>query len=63
VLSFEKKRLGKKVDERTIVEAVEDAFEKEKLFPSVHGSSEYKMAILPIVLRDCVMKAFERTRG
>jgi len=62
-LSFEKKLLGKKVDERTIVEAVEDAFEKEKLFPSVHGSSEYKMAILPIVLRDCVMKAFERTRG
>ncbi len=61
--AFEKKLLGKQVDEKAIMEAAEDAFEKEKLFPSVHGSSEYKMAILPIVLRDCVLKAYERIRG
>jgi CO/xanthine dehydrogenase FAD-binding subunit len=60
--SLEKKLLGKNIDEKTIVSAVEDVFEKEKLFPSVHGSSEYKMAILPIVLRDCILKALDRAK-
>jgi len=60
--NFEKKLLGKRVDERTIMEAAEEAFEKEKLFPSVHGSSEYKMELLPIVLRDCILKAYERKK-
>jgi len=59
-LNFEKRMVGKKVDENLIMEAAREAFGKEKLFPSVHGSSEYKMEILPIVLRDCVMKAYAR---
>jgi carbon-monoxide dehydrogenase medium subunit len=59
-LEFEKKLTGKRPDEKIIVDAAEDAFSKEKLLPSVHGSSEYKMAVLPIVLRDCVMEANKR---
>jgi CO/xanthine dehydrogenase FAD-binding subunit len=60
-LNLEKRLLGKTVDENTILSAAEDAFEKEKLFPSIHGSSEYKRAVLPIVIRDCIIKAFKRT--
>jgi CO/xanthine dehydrogenase FAD-binding subunit len=59
-LNFEKRMMGKELDENLITAAAREAFGKEKLFPSVHGSSEYKMELLPIVLRDCVMKAFER---
>jgi len=61
VPNFEKKLLGKRVEERTIVEAAESTIAREKLFPSVHGSSEYKAAVLPIVLRDCIMKAYQRS--
>jgi aerobic carbon-monoxide dehydrogenase medium subunit len=61
-LGFEKKMIGKVPEEGAILDAAEDAFQKEKLLPSVHGSSEYKMALIPIILRDCVLKASERTR-
>jgi CO/xanthine dehydrogenase FAD-binding subunit len=60
-LNLEKRLLGKSIDEKTILSAAEDAFEKERLFPSVHGSSEYKRAVLPIVIRDCIINAFKRT--
>lgn len=59
-LDLEKKLLGKVLDDRIIMKAVEDSFENEKLLPSVHGSSEYKLAVLPVVLRDCIMKAVNR---
>lgn len=60
-LNFEKKLIGKRPDERIIIEAAEDVFEKEKLLPSVHGSSEYKKALVPVILRDCILKALQRT--
>ncbi len=59
-LNFERKLLGKLLDEKTVMEAAEVAFEKEKLLPSIHGSAGYKMAVLPIVLRDVVLKAYQR---
>jgi len=59
--NFEEKLLGKRIDEKTVIEAAKDAFEKEKLLPSVHGSADYKMAILPIALRDCILKAYQRS--
>lgn len=59
-VNFEKKLAGKSLDEKLVTEAAEDSFDKEKLLPSVHGSSDYKMAVLPVILRDCVMKAYER---
>ena len=62
-VNFEKKLLGKRIDHESIIDAVEDTFENEKLLPSVHGSSEYKRAVLPVILRDCVMKAYERRRS
>jgi CO/xanthine dehydrogenase FAD-binding subunit len=61
-LNFEKRILGKQVDEKLLLQAAEDSFEKEKLLPSVHGSSEYKIAVVPIVLRDCVIKAYLRAK-
>ena len=60
--AFENKLVGKRIAAETVIEAAENAFEKEKLLPSVHGSSDYKMSILPIVLRDCVLKACERAK-
>ena len=60
--NFEKRLVGKSIDPDLVIEAGEEAFKKEILLPSVHGSSEYKMAVLPIVLRDCVMRALERTK-
>ncbi len=61
-VSLEKRLTGKQPDEKLIMEAAEDSFEKEPLLPSVHGSAEYKMAVLPIVIRDCVMKAYHRAK-
>jgi CO/xanthine dehydrogenase FAD-binding subunit len=57
----EKKLLGKVPDERTILDAARSAFSKTNLLPSVHGSNEYKHELLPIIVRDCVMKAYERS--
>jgi len=61
-VSFEKRIQGKQLDEKLLLQAAVDSFEKEKLLPSVHGSSEYKIAVLPVVLRDCVMKAYLRAK-
>ncbi len=58
---FEKKLLGKIPDESSIRDAVESEFSKARLLPSVHGSSKYKLALLPVVLRDCIMKAYNRS--
>ena len=58
---FERKLLGKVPDERTIFEAAQSSFSKSNFLPSVHGSNEYKHAVLPVVLRDCIMKAYKRT--
>jgi CO/xanthine dehydrogenase FAD-binding subunit len=57
--AFEKKMLRKPVEEEAIFQAAK-ALQDEKLLPYVHGSSEYKHQILPIILRDCIMKAKER---
>ncbi len=59
-LEFENRLLGKSLDEKSITSAAEFSFSMEDFLPSVHGSNEYKHAILPVVLRDCVMKASER---
>ncbi|MDG6994517.1 MAG: FAD binding domain-containing protein [Nitrososphaerota archaeon] len=59
---FEKKLLGKVPDERSISDAAQSSFSKSNFLPSVHGSNEYKHAILPVVLRDCIMKAYRRAR-
>jgi len=58
---FERKIVGKVPDQEVIFEAARNSFSKSNFLPSVHGSSEYKREVLPIVLRDCIMKAFERT--
>jgi carbon-monoxide dehydrogenase medium subunit len=57
----EKKLVGKVPNEEIIQDAVLSSFSKVNLLPSVHGSNEYKHAILPVVVRDCVMKAYERS--
>jgi CO/xanthine dehydrogenase FAD-binding subunit len=61
VSEFEKKLLGKVPEERDINEAARSSFSKSNFLPSVHGSNEYKHALLPVVLRDCVMKAYKRS--
>ena len=58
---FEKKLLGKIPEERDINDAARSSFSKSNFLPSVHGSNEYKHALLPVVLRDCIMKAYERS--
>jgi CO/xanthine dehydrogenase FAD-binding subunit len=58
---FERKILGKNFDEKLVMSAAESSFSKEDFLPSVHGSNEYKHAVLPVVLRDCFMKAHNRT--
>jgi aerobic carbon-monoxide dehydrogenase medium subunit len=61
--NLEKRLQGKQPEEKALVQAAEAAFEKEKLLlPSVHGSREYKLAVLPVVLRDCVMRAYKRAQ-
>lgn len=59
----EKKLLDKVPNEQTILEAARSNFAKSNLLPSVHGSNDYKHALLPIVVRDCVMKAYERSQA
>ncbi|HKW04275.1 MAG TPA: FAD binding domain-containing protein [Nitrososphaerales archaeon] len=59
-IEFEKRLWSKIPDEKMIIAAAEASFAKLNLLPSVHGSSDYKKAILPIILRDCLMKAYER---
>lgn len=59
---FEKRVLGSVPDEKNIFEAAQSSFSKSNFLPSVHGSSDYKRAILPVVLRDCIMKAYGRKR-
>ena len=58
---FERKLLGKVPEERDIFDAARSSFSKSNFLPSVHGSNEYKHALLPVVLRDCVMKAYKRS--
>jgi aerobic carbon-monoxide dehydrogenase medium subunit len=62
---IEKKLVGKKsIDERTIIETAKAMFSKNtNLLPSVHGSSEYKRGILPIIIRDCFNKAYARANA
>jgi CO/xanthine dehydrogenase FAD-binding subunit len=58
---LEKKLLGKVPEEKTIMEATREIFSKRvNLLPSVHGSSSYKKEILPVVIRDCLGKAYSR---
>ncbi|MDA4114890.1 MAG: FAD binding domain-containing protein [Thaumarchaeota archaeon] len=57
---LEKRLRGRTLDERSIMEAAKASFEEKELLPSVHGSKEYKFAILPVVLRDCILKAQAR---
>ena len=60
-IEFEKKLVGKSdLDETMIFDAAAASFTKESFLPSVHGSSEYKHAILPVLLRDCTLKAIDR---
>ena len=59
-IEFEKRLLSKIPDVKLIMEAAEASFAKLNLLPSVHGSSDYKKAILPVILRDCLMKAYDR---
>lgn len=61
-LEVESKLSGQIPEEQTIQDAVKFSFSKTNLLPSVHGSNEYKHAILPVVVRDCVMKAYKRSR-
>jgi aerobic carbon-monoxide dehydrogenase medium subunit len=62
-LELERKLLGKAPnDESAIIETVENSFSKTNFLPSVHGSNEYKHAIVPIVIRDCIFKAYERCK-
>ena len=58
---FEKKLLGKVPEEKDIFDAAKSSFSKSNFLPSVHGSNEYKHALLPVVLRDCLMKAYRRS--
>lgn len=59
---IERKIADKIPDEKMIFEATRSMLSKKdsNLLPSVHGSSEYKKEILPIVIRDCLMKAYDR---
>jgi aerobic carbon-monoxide dehydrogenase medium subunit len=47
-------------EENRILESVRASFSKTSLLPSVHGSNEYKHELLPIIVRDCIMKAYDR---
>jgi aerobic carbon-monoxide dehydrogenase medium subunit len=58
---FERRVTGRAVDGRSVMDAAEASFEEKDLLPSVHGSKEYKHAIIPIVMRDCFLKAYART--
>lgn len=59
-IEFEKRLLSKIPDVKLIMEAAEASFAKLDFLPSVHGSNDYKKAILPIILRECLMKAYDR---
>lgn len=60
-VEVERKLLGRVPREEVIFEACETSFSKTNFLPSVHGSSDYKHALLPVIVRDCVMRAFERS--
>jgi carbon-monoxide dehydrogenase medium subunit len=47
-------------EDNRILDLVRVSFSKTNLLPSVHGSNEYKHELLPIIVRDCVMKAYGR---
>jgi aerobic carbon-monoxide dehydrogenase medium subunit len=57
---LEKRLTGRGLDEKSIVDAARASFDEKDLLPSVHGSKEYKFAVLPIVVRDCILKAHAR---
>jgi carbon-monoxide dehydrogenase medium subunit len=56
----EEKLANRVPEENRILDLVRASFSKTKLLPSVHGSNEYKHELLPIIVRDCVMKAYRR---
>jgi len=50
--------------ERELIENVAvKAFHDYEILPSVHGSAEYKRLILPVLIRNCVLKAYNRALG
>ncbi len=57
----EEKLENRRPEENRILESVQASFSKTNLLPSVHGSNEYKHELLPIIVRDCVMKAYDRS--
>lgn len=61
-LELEEKIISRVLNEEIIFEAVRTSFSKTNFLPSVHGSNEYKHALLPIVVRDCIMKAYDRCK-
>jgi aerobic carbon-monoxide dehydrogenase medium subunit len=61
-LEVERKLSGVVPNREIIEDVVQSSFSKTNLLPSVHGSNEYKHVILPVVLRDCIMKAYERSK-
>lgn len=60
---LEKRLTGRALDDKSIMDAASASFEEKELLPSVHGSKEYKFAVLPIVVRDCILKAKARAQG
>jgi CO/xanthine dehydrogenase FAD-binding subunit len=58
---FEKRLTGRTVDEKTVMDAAAASFEAKEILPSVHGSKEYKHAVIPVVMRDCFLRAYGRT--
>lgn len=60
---LEKKLTGLMPHEQIIFDAVQSTLSKTNLLPSIHGSSEYKHAVLPVVIRECIMKAYDRCKA
>lgn len=60
---FEKRLSGKVPDEKSAMDAASASFEEKAILPSIHASKEYKHAVLPVVMRDCLFKAYERAGG
>lgn len=60
---FEKRLTGNIADEKTVMDAAAASFEEKDILPSVHGSKEYKYAMIPVVMRDCLLRAYGRGSG
>lgn len=59
---FERRLTGRVPDEKAVMDAASASFDEKKILPSVHGSKEYKYAVLPVVMRDCYYRALGRAR-